>query len=83
MPDGKFRWEETGAVTESSPMIDPQFGGGLPVVVTAVIGLAHLHELALEVLGLPPPAGLWVTLAIVARAAGLTTWCWSLLVHLR
>lgn len=62
---------------ENNPMIKPQLSAGLLVVLTVITGVVLLYVLAIAVIAWPPPASVWIVLAVVALAAGVTALRWT------
>ncbi|MCY0903629.1 hypothetical protein [Arthrobacter sp. H14-L1] len=62
---------------EVNPMVKPQLSSGLLVAMTTIAGVVLVYVLAVVALSWPPPTGVWISLAVVALAAGFTAWRWS------
>ena len=68
---------------EDNPMVKPALNSAPLVVLTTLTGVALLYVVAVIALAWPPALSVWIALAVVAVAAGLVTWRWSLRIQKR
>lgn len=68
---------------EDNPMVKPTLNSAPLVVMTRLTGAALLYVVAIIALAWPPALSVWIAFAVVAVAAGLVTWRWSLRIQKR